>query len=359
MTDEARTTRAKPQARWRIVLAFALVYVSWGTTYLAISKGVETLPPALFSGSRSCLAGLIVLAYLALSRESLRPPRGELFWIFFTSLLLIVGGSGLLATGERTVASGEASILIATTPLWMALLERISPRGDRLTILGWGGLFVGLGGVAVLFGPGLRDPLRLIHDAGPWIVITSAFSWALGAFVLRRRKLIAPHLLIAAYQLILGGTSLSVVGLICGESRQLTPASFTPQAVGSFFYLLFAGSLIGFVAYNWLLNHTSLAMVGTYAYVNPVVAILVGWLLNGEAITLWIIGGMVIILSGVAAVRSGEVRSSIFDLRLSGLAKEENVPARSSGEGSLFSSRPREDKDRSSKLEDRSSRVPS
>jgi len=313
MANGVRTFPMQPPARWRLVLAFALLYVSWGTTYLAISKGVETLPPALFTGCRSCLAGLLVLAYQVLSNKSLRLPRRELFWIFLTGVLLIVTGSGLLAAGERSVASGEASILIATTPLWMALLERLSPRGDRLTALGWGGIFLGLGGVAVLFGPSLKNPLSAIRDAGPWLVILSAFSWALGAFVLRRRKLTAPHLLVAAYQLIFGGGSILLVGLVGGESRHLTAAAFTPQAVGSFFYLLLVGSLIGFLAYNWLLNHASAALVGTYAYVNPAVAILVGWLLNGEPITPWIIGGMVIILSGVAAVRRGEVRTATLD----------------------------------------------
>jgi drug/metabolite transporter (DMT)-like permease len=306
MTDTARKYSPQAPARWRLALAFALVYTSWGTTYLAISKGVETLPPALFSGTRFFLAGLIVLAFQALNRKSTLLPRGEFLWIFVTAIFLFVGGSGLLSVGEKSVASGVASILIATTPLWMALLERLAPRGERLNALGWSGLFAGLGGVVALLAPGLQDSAGLVNDLGPLLVLGSAFSWALGAFVLRRRRLYASHLVVAAYQMLLGGALLSLVGLIFGEARQLTAEAFTSQAMLSYVYLLIVGSLIGFIAYNWLLGHTSAAMVGTYAYVNPIVAILVGWMLNGEVITPWIIGGMIVILAGVAAVRSGE-----------------------------------------------------
>jgi drug/metabolite transporter (DMT)-like permease len=288
------------------VLAFALVYVSWGTTYLAISKGVETLPPALFSGTRFFMAGLIVLGFEAFNRKSILLPRTEFFWIFVTSIFLFVGGSGLLAVGEQSVASGIASILIATTPLWMALLERLAPRGERLNAMGWCGLFAGLGGVIVLLAPGLENS-GLLQDKGPFLVLGSAFSWALGAFVVRRRRLHASHLIVAAYQMLLGGASLSLVGLACGEAGNLTAEAFTSQAVLSYFYLLVVGSLVGFIAYNWLLGHASLTMVGTYAYVNPIVAILVGCILNGEAISPWIVGGMIVILAGVAAVRSGEI----------------------------------------------------
>jgi len=312
MKDVARKHSPQSPARWRLVLAFALVYVSWGTTYLAISKGVETLPPALFSGTRFFLAGLIVLGFQALGRKSILLPPREFLWILFTAIFLFVGGSGLLTVGEQSVASGVASILIATTPLWMALLERLAPRGERLNALGWWGLFAGLGGVIVLLAPGLEDSGGLLQDKGPFLVLGSAFSWALGAFVLRRRRLHASHLIVAAYQMLLGGALLSLVGLACGETRKLATEAFTSQAVFSYVYLLVAGSLIGFIAYNWLLGHASLAMVGTYAYVNPIVAILVGCILNAEAISPWIVGGMIVILAGVAAVRSGELPPRSF-----------------------------------------------
>src|SRR5207237_252487 len=137
----------------------------------------------------------------------------------------------------------------------------------------------------VLLAPRLRDPADFLRDAGPLLVLGSAASWALGSVLLRHRRLAAPHLTTAAYQMILGGGSMALIGLLTGEASRLSAEQFTPTAVYAFFHLLVVGSLVGFVTYNWLLGHVSAALVGTYAYVNPMVAILVGWLLNGEAIT--------------------------------------------------------------------------
>lgn len=295
-------------ARWALVLAFALVYVSWGTTYLAIKVGVKDLPPALFGGVRYVLAGLVLFAFLVWRKEALQLPRRDLFWVSVSSLFLFVGGNGLITLAEKTVDSGVASIIVATTPLWLALLETIWPWGERLSIRGWLGVLIGLGGVLVLLTPRLRDPALFLQDMGPLLVIGSAAAWAVGSFILRYQRRAGSPLTAASYQMILGGGSLTLIGLTVGELDQLTPERFTSQAVFSFFYLLVVGSLVGFVAYTWLLARVSATLAGTYAYVNPVVAILVGWLLDGERITGWIIGGMVIILLGVSLVRTGSVR---------------------------------------------------
>jgi drug/metabolite transporter (DMT)-like permease len=292
-----------------LLLAFTLVYLSWGTTFLAIKMGVQTLPPALFGGSRVGLAGLILLAYLAARGQSLRLSRRDFFWTALVGLLLFVGGNGLLTWAEReeSMASGVASILTATTPLWMAFLEMLRPRGERLTLRGWSGLLAGLVGVAVLLAPQLQSPWAFVQDAGPLLVLGSTLCWTLGSFLVRVQRLEVAHLPAAAYQMALGGGSLFVVGLLVGETRQLNAECFTPQAVYAFFHLLVLGSLVGFVAYNWLLGNASAAMVGTYAYVNPVIAILVGRLFNNEGITPQILGSMAVILAGVALVRSGGV----------------------------------------------------
>src|SRR5438445_11015143 len=163
----------RPPARWSVVLAFILVYLSWGTTYLAIQKGVEVFPPALFGGSRIALAGLLLLAYLTIRRQPLRMPLPDFLWTALVGILLFVGGNGLITVGEKFVASGVASILVATTPLWMALLELLWPWGERLSGPGWLGLFLGLAGVLVLLVPRLQQPASLLEDAGRLLVLGS------------------------------------------------------------------------------------------------------------------------------------------------------------------------------------------
>jgi drug/metabolite transporter (DMT)-like permease len=182
------------------------------------------------------------------------------------------------------------------------------PWGERLRTRGWLGLFVGLAGVLLLLAPRLQPPANLVEDAGPLLVLGSSLSWSIGSFILRYRRLRGTHLSIAAYQMLVGGVSLLLIGLFLGENRDLDPERFTPVGIYAFFHLLVFGSLIGFVAYNWLLGHVSAALAGTYAYVNPLVAILIGRLLDREPITGWILGGMVVILAGVALVRGGGVR---------------------------------------------------
>jgi drug/metabolite transporter (DMT)-like permease len=302
-------------ARWSLLLAFVLVYVSWGTTYLAIQKGVEAFPPCLFGGCRVALAGLVLLSYLRLRGLPLRVSGTDFFWTGVVGVLMFVGGNGLLTFAEKSVASGVASVLAATSPFWMALWELLAPRGERLCLRGWIGLVAGLAGVVILLAPKLETPAAFWQDIGPLLILGSALSWSLGSFVMRHRRLKVAHLASAAYQMVIGGGTMAVIGLLLGEGGQLAADQFTPQAVYAFFHLLVVGSLIGFVAYNWLLGHVSAAMAGTYAYVNPVVAILTGWLLNDEQITIWIVGGMAIILAGVALVRGGSVRregSSVF-----------------------------------------------
>jgi drug/metabolite transporter (DMT)-like permease len=293
---------------WALVLAFAIIYLSWGTTYLAIKEGVKTLPPVLFAGPRLAVAGLIILGYMVVRGQSLRLPWAEVGRMALGAGVMFIGGNGLIHVAEQTVDSGVASVLVATTPLFMALMELLWPWGERLTWRGWAGLLCGLAGVVILFMPKLGHPAQFFQDSGPFLVLGSAGCWALGSLILRYGRRHGSHLAAAGYQMLIGGLGLTIIGTALGEWQQLTPASFTPEAVFSFFYLLIVGSLLGFVAYAWLLGHVSVAMAGTYAYVNPVVAILVGWLLAHEEISGWIIGGMIVILAGVALVRTGGIQ---------------------------------------------------
>lgn len=301
-----------PPSTRAVAFAFVLIYLSWGTTFLAIREGVhnQQLPPALFGGTRVALAGLILLGYLALRGERLRFPLRDFQWVIATALLLFVGGNGLINFAERTVESGVTSVLVATTPLWLALMEMFWPRGERLRPLGWLGVLMGLGGMIILLGPNIRRPAALVNDPGPLLVLGSAGAWALGSLVSRYHRPHGSHMAAAAYQMVLGGSCLSLIGLAVGEGSQLTAENITGRAVFSYLYLIVVGSLIGFVAFHWLLGHVSATLVGTYAYVNPMIAILVGWLLGGEELTVRVLAGMVVILVGVALVRAGAAKRS-------------------------------------------------
>jgi drug/metabolite transporter (DMT)-like permease len=291
---------------WTIVLALALVYLSWGTTYFVIRVGVHThrLPPALFGGTRVGLAGTLLLGYLWLRRERLRLQASELLGTTIISIILFVGGNGLMTFAVDRIPSGVAALLAATTPLWMAMMQACWPKKDRLSPYGWLGLLAGLGGVALL-ATGTIQGTDSESGWGAVLALSSAVSWAFGSLLMRNRRRTVSHLTTAAYQMALGGWSLALLGLAMGETRRVTPDQFTPAAVFVFCYLLVVGSLVGFVAFNWLLGHVSALLVGTYAYVNPLVAIVIGFFLGGEPLTARILAGMATILAGVALVRKG------------------------------------------------------
>jgi drug/metabolite transporter (DMT)-like permease len=310
MKDAVIATRRRP-ASWALVLAFTLVCVCWGTTYLAVKKGVreEGLPPALFGGSRVCIAGLLLLGLQQLRGQRIRLPASDRVSVGLCAVLLFIGGNGLINAAGQTLDSGVSAVLAATTPLWIGLFAVCASRGERLTPGGWLGLFLGLGGVLLLTAPLLGRADALALDAGYLLVLGSASCWALGSLVARRRPLTCPHLTGAAYQMILGGGGLALVGLLAGEAARL-PDHVTSKAAGAFLWLLVVGSLLGFVAYNWLLAHVSAAQVGTYAYVNPAIAVVIG-VLDGEELTVWLVAGIVVILVGVALVRTSGRRKEV------------------------------------------------
>jgi drug/metabolite transporter (DMT)-like permease len=321
---------ARP-APWAIPLAFTLVYLSWGTTFLAIRIGVEHFPPGLFGGVRVGLGGLIILTFLGWRGTSLRLSRRELLWAAGIGQLLFVGGNMLITAGEKYIPSSVAAVLAATCPLWMALLELLWPWGERLTLRGWVGLIAGFSGVVVMFIPKMNQPEPLFDSVGPPLVLGSAFCWALGSFLLRRQRARSAHLTTAAYQMVFGGLGQCLVGLSLGEAAVLTPDAFVARSIAAFFYLLVFGSLIGFVCYTFLLRHVTATQAGTYAYVTPVLAILVGGLLGNETITIWIVGGMACILLGVALLRTSGVRGHAVE------TTEPAVPARATLAGAAGS----------------------
>jgi len=314
MNALSASTKIKPPA-WKIALALGVVYLCWGTTYLAIQEGVRELPPGLFGGVRLMLAGLVVLLCLCWRGESIRLETREGSWLLLVGAFLFLGGNGLVTLAEKTVPSGIASVLIATTPLWMALLELGLPGGERLSVRGWVGLLLGLVGVAVLMSGRTSSGGHDHFDwRGPVLVLGSAFCWAIGSVLYRRRRGSKGHMASAAWQMVLGGCCLSLVGLACGEGQMVADLDHFPvRGMLAFLHLLLFGSVLGFLAYTWLLGHVPAAQAGTYAYVNPVVAISIGWLVAGEPITLAVVGGMAVILAGVGLVRTAGKRPTAVE----------------------------------------------
>lgn len=304
-------TPAAPKAaasRPALILAFLVLYCSWGTTYLAIRIGVADLPPCLFGGSRLALAGMILLMVLAAGGQSLRLSRKELGIVALSGMLFFMGGNGLLTYAQTKIPSGMAALLVAQTPLWFALMESFVPGGERLTLRGWLGLILGLLGVVLLK---IDWQAGFAIDLGFFLATASSISWSLGSLLVRHRTTRLSPFVAAGYQMLLGGSALSLVGLALGEASRVNAETLTRSAVLAFFYLLVVGSLGGFVAYNFLLAHVSPALASTYAYVNPCVALWVGWLILDEPVHAYMIGCMVIILGGVGLIRSGGVRRTV------------------------------------------------
>ncbi len=291
---------------WLVFFAFASIYLTWGTTYKAMAIGVrdEHLPPLLFGGTR-VLCGGVVLWFIQLLRgESLRLTLRQTGWLVLVGAMLFVGGNGLITLGLRTVPSGTSAVIAASTPLWMAFFSLLLPHGDRLRALGWAGLALGMVGVFLLAQkPTGNEPFRWL-DVG--FCFGSALAWGIGSLLVRHLYIPLPRMTSASYQMLFGGLAQIGAGLLLGESEQV-PAQLSTAAVLTFLYLLCVGSLWGFLAFNWLLGHVSAAKVGTYSYVNPAIAILIGWY-AGEAMTFPLLAGMTIILLAVFLVRQGEKR---------------------------------------------------
>lgn len=281
--------------------ALGLVYVIWGSTYLAIAIAVQTLPPLFSAGLRFCIAGLVLLAWVA-ARRGVRVGREQLIGASIVGLLLLVGGNGFVFLAERTVPSGLTALIIASVPLWIVLLRRVA--GERIHPSTFVGVAVGFGGVAFLVIP--RGSSGEVDIAGLVMLLVATTSWALGTFLAPRLRMPRDGLLSTALQQLAGGVVLVLAGAAVGELGHLDAATFSTSSLLAMAYLVVFGSLVAFTAYSWLLQHAPVSLVATYAYVNPVVAVLLGALFLAEPITPSILVGAAIIVAAVAFIVSRE-----------------------------------------------------
>lgn len=289
-------------SRPQILLAFAVVYLVWGSTYLAIRIGVQVLPPALFAGVRFDIAGLLMLGY-ALARGYALPRTGA-DWrkITITSLLMLVAANGLVTWSEQWIESNQAALIVATSALWMAGFGTLGGAGERLSWLTLFSLLLGFAGVAVLVGDGLQ---MRTAPVGAYVgLILAPIMWAAGSIYSRRAPASCPPLMTAALQMCIAGVVQTALGLALGESARW---QHDAQAYVALAYLVVFGSCIAYGAYFWLVHQDiSPAALGTYAYVNPAVAVLLGWwLLDEHLSSLQVLGTAIILLAVVAVTFSG------------------------------------------------------
>lgn len=296
---------------WVIPTALIVLYLSWGTTNLAIRIGVQDMPPFLFGGVRLVIAGGIVLGIVAARTGQWKLRATDLLRCGLSSTLLFVGGNGLLTCSMQYLESGLAAVVIAVSPIWMALMELAVPHGDRLTGRGWLGLLLGFLGIFVLGWHKLAGDTTIDNQWGFMLASASALVWSLGTLLSKYNRPRESVWVVAGYQMLLGGMGMIIAGCLLGEPMRLSASSFTWSALAAFLYLLIIGSLIGFVIYQFLLSHVSLALAGTYAYITPVISLIVGAWLAHEDVPLAAVMALALTLVGVALIKQGMRREAL------------------------------------------------
>jgi len=286
---------------WKTLLAFAIIYFVWGSTFLAIRVGVHEVPPFLFAAMRFLVAGLVLYAWM-IAKVSRSPGKGQWFSVLLIALLIFVFDYGLLFWAEQRVPSGIAAVMLATIPVFMALSEIILLRTQRLTVRLTVALLIGICGVAVLMSHTLNLGGAPIDAKGAVALIFASMSWSVASALTRKLPLPSSKIMSSGAQMLAGGVLLTIAAGMLGEFRTFHPAAVSRGVWFSLVYLIVAGSIIGFTAYLWLLHHESPTKVGTYAYVNPVVAVLLGYFLGGEPLGVRTILGTLFVLISVVVI---------------------------------------------------------
>jgi drug/metabolite transporter (DMT)-like permease len=310
----ANVTAESRPAAWKTLLAFGIIYFVWGSTFLAIRIGVHEVPPLLFAAMRFGTAGLALLLWTVAKRE--RMPVGKQ-WLTLAVLaaMIFLCDYGLLFWAEQRVPSGIAAVMLATIPAFMALSEIIFLRTQKLTLRLAIALLIGIGGVAVLMSRSLNLGGAPIEHKGAVALLVAAVTWSIASALPKMMPVPESKSVSSAMQMLIGGVMLLAVSGGAGEFGRFHPAAVSRGVWWALIYLIVAGSIIGFTAYVWLLHHESPTKVGTYAYVNPVVAVLVGYFLGGEALDARIVVGAAFVLVSVIVITTSKAK------------KPETVPA--------------------------------
>jgi drug/metabolite transporter (DMT)-like permease len=289
----------------RVWAALGAIYLIWGSTYLAIRLMVETVPPALGAGVRFVVAGGAMLAFLA-TRGAIRVTGAQLLWCGVVGALLAAGGNGLVTIAERDVPSGLAALLIASEPLWIVLLRRTTR--DRVAGRTLAGVALGFAGVGILLLPGGHPddvPIGMTL-----LIVVAAVSWAVGSFISPRVDLPRDPLTSTGWSLLIGGVVLVAGGLLAGEGADVDLGAFSAKSLAALAYLIVVGSIVAFSCYAWLLANAPISQVSTYAYVNPVIAVLLGAVFLSESVAVATVAGMALVVASVAVIVREEARQT-------------------------------------------------
>ncbi len=293
-------------SRWMVILAFGLVYLFWGSTYLAIDIAVQTIPPGLMCAVRFTIAGVVMLIVCAATgRKIFYSPR-QIALSAIVGLLLLMGGNLTLSYAELTVSSGLAALIVAITPLWFLVLDSLLLGDHHISRRGKIGLLLGIAGLSVLVWPQLRaGSLGHKELLASISLIAGSFSWALGSVLSKRWQSGMDVFSSTGWQVLAAGAGNFVFAVF---AENLSHVSWTARGLGAVSYLVVCGSWIGYTAYIWLLEHVPTSKVSTYAYVNPVVAVFLGWLILHERVDRFILAGSAIVVLSVILVTSAKVR---------------------------------------------------
>jgi drug/metabolite transporter (DMT)-like permease len=302
--------------RWLVVLSFALVYIFWGSTYLGIGIAVEHIPPGLMCGTRFLIAGVFMLAYCGITGRRIFYPARDYGHMAAVGVLLLVGGNLTLSYAEQVVPTGLAALLVAVSPLWFLVLDSLLLGDHHISSRGKAGLAIGILGVVVLIWPQLLRPSAVGRRELWWslALLGGSFSWALGSVLSKKWKTSSTDpFAAAAWQVTIAGAANLVLALLVEDTSAVV---WTARGIGAILYLVVCGSWIGYTAYIFLLRHVPTSKVSTYAYVNPVVAVFLGWLILHERIDRYILLGSAIIVASVVLVTSAKVhsRAAVEDL---------------------------------------------
>ena len=300
------------RATWKTLLAFGIIYFVWGSTFLAIRVGVREVPPLILAAMRFFVAGIVLYGWMIARGE--RSPSGR-EWRSATllGLVIFVLDYGLLFWAEQRVPSGIAAVMLALIPAFMALSEIIFLRTQTLTVRLVVALLIGIGGVVVLMSRSLNFGGAPIDKRGAAALIFASMSWSVASALTRKLTLPKSKVMSSGTQMLAGGVLLAVTAAALGEFRNFHPWSVSREVWFALLYLIVAGSIVGFTAYVWLIHHESPTKVGTYAYVNPIVAVLVGYFLGGEALSLRTILGTLFVLISVVVITTTRAKKTVAE----------------------------------------------
>jgi len=302
------TTPSPTPSRSALLLAFAAIYLIWGSTYLGIRVAVETMPPFLMAGTRFLIAGTLLFTFLKL-RGAPWPTAVQWKANAVIGIFLLLGGNGLVVWAEQVIPSGVTALLIGVAPLFIVLTEWAWPGGTRPTALTLAALVLGFAGVTWLAAPWENVAHGGLNPAGVIAILAACLFWGIGSIYSRHAKHGADPFFASSLQMLGGGAALTLTALVHGDVARLNLSTVAPRAWFAFVYLIGAGSLIGFSTFVWLMKHSTPARVSTYAYVNPVVAVFLGWLLLSEPVNPRTLVASVIIVTAVAIITTQKSRT--------------------------------------------------